>query len=341
MDDAAAAWSRLPTWVKAASIAGGLLALREVYARATEKSVAGEVVLITGAGSGIGRLMAHRFAGLGGRMVLWDINAVAVQAVAEELTSLGHEAKAFTVDVADRTTVYKAAGEVLREFARVDILVNNAGIVSGKSFLDNDDEKVEKTFAVNTLAHFWSVKAFLPGMVDRNHGHIVTISSASSQSGVVGLSDYAASKWAAFGFDESLRLEFRKKGYTGLHTTCICPYYINTGMFEGVASRFSFLLPLLQPEFVADSVVTAVRRNTAVVMLPSLVWFTGTFRLLLPTSVYDSAMEFLGISASMDDFVGRGDSVAMRHSRGVQGAPAPLPGAAAAAEGSEASREGD
>jgi NAD(P)-dependent dehydrogenase (short-subunit alcohol dehydrogenase family) len=65
--------------------------------------------------------------------------------------------------------------------------------------------------------------------MERNHGHIVTLSSASSQGGVAGLCDYAASKFAVFGMDESLRMELKKKGKTGVHTTCVCPYYINTG----------------------------------------------------------------------------------------------------------------
>lgn len=78
---------------------------------------------------------------------------------------------------------------------RADILVNNAGIVSGKSLLENSDEMIAKTFEVNTVSMFWTVKAFLPKMIERNSGHIVTLSSASAYTGVVGLADYAASKW--------------------------------------------------------------------------------------------------------------------------------------------------
>ena len=83
----------------------------------------------------------------------------------------------------------------------VDILINNAGIVSGQSLLEIEDEKIEATFGVNTLSLFWTAKAFLPAMVERNHGHIVTIASSAGLVGVSKLTDYCASKWAAVGFE--------------------------------------------------------------------------------------------------------------------------------------------
>ena len=116
----------------------------------------------------------------------------------------------------------------------VDILVNNAGIVTGKKFLDATDGAIEKTFQVNTLAHFWLGKAFLPSMIDKNHGHVVTIASMAGIFGMAGLCDYCASKYAAVGFDESLRNELVAMAKDGIHTTVVCPYFINTGMFDGV-----------------------------------------------------------------------------------------------------------
>ena len=82
-----------------------------------------------------------------------------------------------------------------------------------------------------------TVKSFLPSMLARNHGHIVTIASAAGLFGVNGLVDYCASKYAAVGFDESLRAELWVQKKTGVHTTVVCPFYINTGMFDGVSSR--------------------------------------------------------------------------------------------------------
>ena len=87
------------------------------------------------------------------------------------------------------------------------------------------------------VASLQTVKSFLPAMISRNRGHIVTIASAAGLTGVNGMVDYCASKYAAVGFDESLRLELRALGKDGVHTTVACPYFINTGMFDGVTTR--------------------------------------------------------------------------------------------------------
>lgn len=84
-----------------------------------------------------------------------------------------------------------------------------------------------------------TLKAFLPGMVKRNHGHVVTIASGAGLFGVNRLLDYSASKFAAVGIDESLRIELTVEGKTGVKTTCVCPFYISTGMFEGVQTRYN------------------------------------------------------------------------------------------------------
>ena len=82
------------------------------------------------------------------------------------------------------------------------------------------------------------MKAFLPDMINRNHGHIVNIASSAGLFGVTGLVDYCTSKFAAVGFDESLRFELEHLGKDGIHTTVVCPYFINTGMFEGSKTRY-------------------------------------------------------------------------------------------------------
>lgn len=97
---------------------------------------------------------------------------------------------------------------------------------------------------INTTAHHWTVRETLPDMLAENRGHIVTIASIAGWVGVRGLADYCASKFGAVGFDESLRFELRAKK-SNVKTTCICPYFINTGMFDGAKSRFPLLLPIL------------------------------------------------------------------------------------------------
>lgn len=102
-------------------------------------------------------------------------------------------------------------------------------------------------------------------MLDTNHGHIVTVASMAGHIGTSGLCDYCASKFAAVGFDDSLRNELARLGKDGVNTTVVCPYYINTGMFDGVKST---VIPILEPEYVTDKMLEAILTNQQVLMLP-------------------------------------------------------------------------
>jgi all-trans-retinol dehydrogenase (NAD+) len=267
-------------------------------------TIQGSRALVTGAASGLGRLLALEMAREGAELVLWDIVKERLDAVAAEVASAGSRpVHAYLCDVGDREHVQAVAARVLAEAGPVDILVNNAGIVSGQTFLELPDPKIEATFRINTLALFWTTKAFLPSMVARNRGHVVTIASASGMVGVAKLADYAASKWAAVGFDESLRMELRKTA-PGVRTTVVCPFYIDTGMFAGVKTRFSFILPILEPDDVARRTVDAVRRNKARLVMPRFVSLVPLMR-MLPVPVMDALADFFGINASMDEFKGR------------------------------------
>ena len=266
--------------------------------------IAGRHVLITGGASGIGRLMGEKLAALGGRLSIWDIHRENLDRTVAALRAASpHPVHGFVCDVAQREQVYRTAEETMAAGGAVDILVNNAGIVSGKGILELSDEKIVATFAVNTLSLFWTVKAFLPQMIERRCGHIVTIASASALIGVPKLTDYAASKWAAMGFDESLRAELRQTA-PAIQTTVVCPFYIDTGMFHGVKSRFPRLLPILSEGDVATRIVAAIQRNQRRLMMPPLVHLVPLMR-ILPVEVFDRVASFLGVNASMDEFKGR------------------------------------
>lgn len=262
--------------------------------------LAGRHVVITGGASGIGRLTALALARRGARLTIWDINGDALERVVAEL---GAEARGLICDVADRAQVYARAAETTAAGGPVDVLINNAGIVSGHDFLDLPDEKIEATFDINVLALFWTCKAFLPAMIARNRGHLVTIASASGLIGVARLADYSASKWAAVGFDESLRAELARVA-PGVITTVVCPYYINTGMFRGVQSRFPALLPILEEDDVANRIVRAIETNRRRLVMPWLCHFVPLLR-VLPIGLFDRIANFLGVNASMKAFVGR------------------------------------
>ena len=259
--------------------------------------LSGRTVLITGAASGIGRSMARRMAERGARILAWDVDLARLEALAGDLPGRSHRWD--LVDVSDRRAVYGAA----RRAGAIDVLVNNAGIVSGQRLLEVSDEQIEQTMRVNALALFWTTKAFLSDMIRRGQGHVVTVASAAGLMGVAGLVDYTASKFAAVGFDDALRSELGRTA-PGVKTTIVCPYYINTGMFDGVRTRFPLLLPILDESRVAERIVRAIEKEQPRVVMPLLVRFVPLLR-MLPVGVFDALSSFLGLNRGMDHFRGR------------------------------------
>ena len=265
--------------------------------------IKGRRALITGAASGIGRSLAAELGKGGASLVLWDVDEQRLGETEALLRRAGCEVRAYVCDLTRREDIESAAGKTLAECGPVDILVNNAGVVSGKSLLEITPAEIERTFQVNTLALFWTSRAFLPGMLERDSGHIVTIASAAGLAGTSKLTDYCSSKFAAVGFDESLRVELKRQG-SRVVTTVVCPFYTNTGMFEGVRTRFPWLLPILDPDYVVRRTVRAIEKDRRRLIMPRFV-YTGWPSRLLPVAWFDALMAFFGISHSMDDFRGR------------------------------------
>lgn len=264
--------------------------------------LAGRRILVTGAASGLGLLMAQKTAAAGAQLVLWDVNAGGLDAARSQLSAAGRAVETDVVNLASREAIETAAARVLAG-GPVDILINNAGVVTGKGLLEASPAEIERTFDVNVLALFWTTRAFLPGMLQRDRGHVVTIASAAGLVGTSKMTDYCASKHAAVGFDESLRLELRRQK-SRVVTTVVCPFYISTGMFEGVRTRFPKILPILDPDRVTDQIIDAIRRDRRRLILPPVVRTTWLGR-MLPVGAFDAIMEFLGINRSMDEFTGR------------------------------------
>ncbi|MEE6460106.1 hypothetical protein FKM82_000861 [Ascaphus truei] len=235
------------------------------------KSVSGNIVLITGAGHGIGRSTAFEFAQRQSILVLWDINKQGVDETAQECRRLGATAHVFVVDCSKRQDIYSTAEKVKREIGDVDILINNAGVVFGIEFLELQDHQIEKIFDVNILAHFWTTKSFLPAMVKKNQGHIVTVASIAGHVGIFYLVDYCATKFGAVGFHKSLTAELAALGKDGIKTSCLCPVFVNTGFVQNPSTR---LWPVMKPEDVAKDLVDGILTNTKMIIVPSSVKFS-------------------------------------------------------------------
>ena len=256
-------------------------------------------VLVTGGASGLGRQLAIQAARRGARVVIWDRDTDGARRVRDEIHATDQTADAFTVDITDRDAVDKAATAA----GDVDVLINNAGIVTGDWFLDAKPANVERIFQVNVLALYWVTRAFLRGMMNRDRGCVVTVASAAGLVGVAQQTDYSATKFAAVGFMESLRAELRSLK-SPVNVLTINPFYINTGMFDGVQSRFPALLPILKEDIVARQILDAIERGRATLVLPPFARVLPLVR-LLPVRAFDRVADFFGINKTMAHFRGR------------------------------------
>jgi len=247
--------------------------------------------------------MAVLFATKKCKVVIWDIRQNLIDETLKEIKDAGFSGTGYVCDVSKKEMVYERAKQVNDEIGSVDILVNNAGISGlGKPLLELEDESIIRTFQVNVFGVIWLTKAFLPAMIKRNTGHIVTIDSIMGVSGAAGLTDYCASKFAIFGFHESLRLEINKLK-ANINTTIVCPYAIDTGMFSGLKN---WLFPILKVQDVADTVVDGVIHNRKLIMIPRYFQVLGNLMRLCPVSFSDYTLQLLGVLDSMDSFKGRG-----------------------------------
>jgi len=192
-----------------------------------------------------------------------------------------------------------------KNIGKVDVLVNNAGIVAGGRSWELKEEQVEKVFKVNTLGVIWMMKQFLPAMIEENRGHLITIASSASFLSIPGLADYCASKAAAYSYHEGVRMELKKWKKLGVKTTVVCPYYINTGMFDGVKNTNPFL-SILDPNYVVSRIMEAARMDQEELIIPEfMVKQTFIARYLLPSQIRDVVSGWMGLDRTMDDFHGK------------------------------------
>ena len=260
-------------------------------------------VLITGGASGIGKLMGRMALEKGAEcLIIWDINARNIALTQAELGKFG-KVMGYVVDVAVNESVTEAYGKVKEECGMVDILINCAGIVtSNKTFDHQTPEEIQRTININTIAPMLVTRAMLPDMLRRNCGHICTIASAGGMLGNPRMSVYGASKWGAIGWSDSVRIELQARK-SNVHVTTIAPYYINTGMFDGVKSP---VIPVLKPEYVASKVIRAIERDKTFSGIPFGFHFIRFWQAILPTRVFDWLFgEVFGIYHTMDHFTGR------------------------------------
>lgn len=234
-------------------------------------NVNNKVVVVTGAGSGIGRALAYELARRGAKLAVSDVDAVGLAETVKQVRVIGARVHDASLDVSDRAAVLRYADEVAAEFGTVNIVINNAGIAFTGDIEKMSFEQIERVMDVD----FWGVvngtKAFLPHLIASGDGHVVNISSLFGLLAVPGQSAYNAAKFAVRGFTESLRQEMMVNQHP-VHVTCVHPGGIKTAItrnakaVEGldaaaIADMFDKKLAKTTPESAARTILRGVSRN--------------------------------------------------------------------------------
>ncbi|HEX8659108.1 MAG TPA: 3-ketoacyl-ACP reductase [Hymenobacter sp.] len=236
------------------------------------ESLQGKTALVTGAGKGIGRAVALALAAEGVKVGLVARTAADLQVLAAEIVSAGGTAATAVADVADRTAVNLAVASIQQELGPVDILINNAGIGTFGKFLELEPEQWEHIIQVNLMGTYYVTRAVLPGMIARQTGDIINISSTAGQRGAAVTSAYSASKFAVLGLTESLMQEVRKHNIRVsalTPSTVATPLALENKLTDGNPDK------VMQPEDLAEFIVAQLKLNRRIFIKEAGMWSTN------------------------------------------------------------------
>jgi 3-oxoacyl-[acyl-carrier protein] reductase len=193
-----------------------------------------KVSIITGAGQGIGRATALKFAAEGAKVAVCDINAEAVVDTVNAIREAGGEAAGFDVDVTDKDSIARMVAGVMAKWGRIDTLVNNAGIVQDAQFKKMTDEQFERVIDVNLKGVYHCTKAVVDIMLEQNSGVILNASSIVGLYGNFGQTNYAATKFGVIGMVKTWARELGRKG---IRANAICPGFIETSILSSIPDK--------------------------------------------------------------------------------------------------------
>ena len=236
------------------------------------------------------------------RLIIWDINESNIELVKNELSGKG-QVSGYRVDVSARENIEQAYADTVKDCGPIDVLIQCAGIVtSNATFNKLNTRDIERTMMINAVAPMNVAHIMLPDMIKRNHGHICNIASAAGMLSMPKMSVYSASKWSVIGWSDSVRIELAKMK-SKVRFTTVAPYFINTGMFDGVSSK---IFPILDPENTARKIIRAIERNRDFRGIPFGFHFIRFWQAVLPVCLFDFVFgTIFGIYHTMDHFTGR------------------------------------
>jgi short-subunit dehydrogenase len=241
-----------------------------------------QIALVTGAGNGIGRAIALELAAKGTSIAALDIREDGLQSLAFEFRSNNLPFAWRVADVTDLATLKSKAAELEHELGPIELMVANAGVGSETSALRYDAAEFARIIGVNLIGVSNSIAAVLPGMLERQRGHLVAISSVASYRGLPRMLAYCASKAGVNSLMEGLRVEVAARG---LHVTTICPSWIRTAMTAQIDLPME---NLLEPAEAARLIVHAIERRLPFYAFPrKMVWRLRLLR-CLPLSWQDN-----------------------------------------------------
>jgi len=238
--------------------------------------------VVTGASSGIGKLIALRLGREGARVALVARRRAELEELAGQLRAAGAEPLVVQCDVAERAQVFEAAATVLDRFGSVEILVNNAGYGHHRPFLEWDLDDMEQLMQVNFFGSLYWTKALLPRMVEQRRGWLVFIASVAGKIGVPDESAYAASKFAQVGLAEALSYEVQD---AGVQVLTVCPGTIRTPFFD--AEALERMPPvakrsMVEPEGLVDAIFKALGNGKYELTYPRLIAAGYVTKVLVP-----------------------------------------------------------
>jgi 3-oxoacyl-[acyl-carrier protein] reductase len=191
--------------------------------------LAGRVVLVTGAGSGLGREVALQAGAGGARLALMDVRADRLERVEAEARARGAETLAIVADLTREPDVARAVAAAVERFGQLDAVVNSAGVFYGGPIVETPMEQFDRVHAVNVRGLYLVCREAARVMLPRRSGHLVNVSSIAGKRGVVNESAYALGKWAVVGLGECLALEL---GAQNIRVSTVCPGGMDTPFWE-------------------------------------------------------------------------------------------------------------
>jgi len=227
---------------------------------------------ITGAGKGIGKAVAIALAKEGVNLILVSRTQKDVEQLADEASNLGVKALALSADVSDINSINKVVEKALAEFKHIDILINSAGIASFGKFLELEPEAWERIIQVNLMGTYFTTRAIIPNMIERQTGDIINISSTAGLNGNALTSAYSASKFAVLGLTDSLMQEMRKHN---IRVTALTPSTVATDMAKDLNLTDGNPEKVMQSEDMADLIIAQLKLNRRVFIKNSSIWSTN------------------------------------------------------------------